>query len=314
MFGKLMNNYYYGKSGKGDYTPDDLPKNRWQLFWEMLRVRFSGLMRLNLMYVVVWLPAMILTLITFLSILNVAGAEEPAKNVDLGSIIYTWLLFLVPCIAITGPCTAGIAYVTRNWARDEHAFIWSDFKDAIKANWKQALPVSALTGVMPLVCYVGWTFYRNYAQQNAIMIIPQYLLLMIGLIFSICVTYAYPLMVTYELRFRDLLRNSVLLGIGRLPISAAMRLLHCVPVLIAFGVAMLWNPVVVAIILFGYYLLIGFSLSRFVTASFTNAVFDKVLNPRIPGAQVNRGLNTNPDDDDEDDEDGEEDGSEAPEA
>lgn len=30
-----MNSYYYGKSGKGDYTPDDLPKNRWQLFMEM---------------------------------------------------------------------------------------------------------------------------------------------------------------------------------------------------------------------------------------------------------------------------------------
>ena len=54
-----MNSYYYGKSGKGDYTPDDLPKNRWQLFLEMLRTRMSGLCRMNLMYFVAWLPAMI---------------------------------------------------------------------------------------------------------------------------------------------------------------------------------------------------------------------------------------------------------------
>ena len=26
MFGKMMNNFYYGKSGKGDYRKDDLPK------------------------------------------------------------------------------------------------------------------------------------------------------------------------------------------------------------------------------------------------------------------------------------------------
>ena len=32
-----MNNYYYGKSGKGDYKRDDLPKTRRQLFFEMLR-------------------------------------------------------------------------------------------------------------------------------------------------------------------------------------------------------------------------------------------------------------------------------------
>ena len=29
MFGKMMNRYYYGKSGKGDYTKEDLPTNRW---------------------------------------------------------------------------------------------------------------------------------------------------------------------------------------------------------------------------------------------------------------------------------------------
>ena len=42
MFGKFTNNYYYGKSGKGDYQKDDLPRTRWQLFWEMLRVRFAA--------------------------------------------------------------------------------------------------------------------------------------------------------------------------------------------------------------------------------------------------------------------------------
>ena len=42
MFGKMMNRYYYGKSGKGDYTKEDLPQTRWQLFWEMLRVREVG--------------------------------------------------------------------------------------------------------------------------------------------------------------------------------------------------------------------------------------------------------------------------------
>ena len=72
MFGKLMNNFYYGKSGKGDYRKEDLPKNRWQLFWEMLRIRFSALIRLNLMYVVVWLPAMAVLMIAAMYILTLA--------------------------------------------------------------------------------------------------------------------------------------------------------------------------------------------------------------------------------------------------
>ena len=59
MFGKFMNNYYYGKSGKGDYTPDDLPKTRLQLFFEMLRVRLSALCRMNLIYMIPWLPTIL---------------------------------------------------------------------------------------------------------------------------------------------------------------------------------------------------------------------------------------------------------------
>ncbi|MBR2663400.1 MAG: YesL family protein [Clostridia bacterium] len=335
MFGKLMNNYYYGKSGKGDFRKEDLPENRWQLFWEMLRTRLSALCRLNLMYVVVWLPAMIVIMMTFLSGLTnlntmmgpqggtlkqmveeSAGQENALTYTDeeiaklaeanpaeyLQSSIYTMLLILVPCIAITGPCTAGVSYVVRNWARDEHAFIWSDFKDAVKENWKQGLAISVITGLMPIVLYPGWQFYGRMAAQNAIMIVPQMIVLMIGLLWAICITYIYPLMVSYQLKFRDLLRNGLLLGVARLPMSVGIRLLHCLPVAIGFLLCYLWHPIYGILILGGYYLLIGFTLSRFVTASYTNGVFDKYLNSRIEGAKVNRGLRQETDEDEDDEE------------
>ena len=53
-------------------------------------------------------------------------------------------------------------------------------------------------------------------------------------------------------------------------------------------------------ILFAYYVLIGFSLSRFVTASYTNAVFDRFINPRIEGAKVDQGLYKPEEDEDPD--------------
>lgn len=58
MFGKMMNNYYYGKSGKGDFRREDMPETRMQLFKETLRTRFASLIRLNLLYALIWLPAM----------------------------------------------------------------------------------------------------------------------------------------------------------------------------------------------------------------------------------------------------------------
>ena len=51
-----------------------------------------------------------------------------------------------------------------------------------------------------------------------------------------------------------------------------------------------------------YYVLVGYALSRFVMASYTNAVFDRFINPRLAGVKVNRGL-AEPEEDDGGDED-----------
>ena len=333
MFGKMMNNFYYGKSGKGDFTKEDLPTTRWQLFWQTLRVRFSGLIRLNLMYFVVWIPAVIV-LIYFGSIAisaltggmdpnaaasagaEVAAAVETApvseetlspdaiNNLRQGlyNICFWGLLLLWPCIAITGPATAGVCYVTRNWARDEHAFIWSDFKDAVKENWKRSLIISTITGLIPFLVYIGWTFYGQMAAGQMLMMIPQVLILLLGIIWAISVTYMHPFNVSYDLGVKGQIRNGLLLGIARLPMSVGIRLLHCVPTALAVLIFLLTGNLLFLFLLVAYYLLIGFSLSRFISASYTNMVFDKYINARIEGAQVNKGLREEDDDADEGDE------------
>ena len=307
MFGKMMNNFYYGKSGKGDFNKDDLPTNRWQLFWEMLRVRFSALIRLNLMYVVAWLPTMIVLMIGALSLTTGMITEDGqvVENVveQAQSILFFTLVLLIPCVTITGIVTPGVAYVTRNWSRDEHAFIWSDFKDAVKENWKQGIVLSLVTSLVPIIVYTCWNFYGSLAStQSAFMMVPQVLVLMVGVIWYLAITYMHPLIVSYKLKMKDVVRNGVLLAIARLPMSVGIRLLHCLPMVIGVGLAFFVSPMYCILGLFAYYLIIGFSLSRFVTASYTNGVFDRFINSKIEGAVVNRGLNTEADDDEDEDE------------
>ena len=219
---------------------------------------------------------------------------------------------LFPCIAITGPFTAGLSYVTRNWARDEHAFIWTDFRDAVKSNWKYPLVISTVTGFLPLAVYVAWIFYGNMGKQNPIMCVPQIVVAVLGALWAISVTYMHPLTVTYDLKLKDVFRNSFIFGVGRLPFSIGIRLLHCVPVLVFVLIQYLFNlDLMLSVVILGvYYVLIGFSLSRFITASYTNMVFDRFINNRIEGARVNRGLQET---DDNDEEDAEEDEGAEPE-
>lgn len=321
MFGKFMNNYLYGKSGKGDYTKDDLPTTRGQLFREMLRVRLSGLMRLNLIYMLAWLPAMIVIAYHLILIFTVLGDMANANvlldegtllkaDFDLQitqgveqvkSIIMFGLLLLIPAMTVTGPFTPGLCYVTRNWARDEHAFIFSDFKDAVKENWKQGLLTGFITGLVPVVVYVCWEFYGSLASTNGMLyVVPQMLTLLVGILWMMSLIFTYPLMVSYKLRYPQLIRNAFLLTMGRLPQTVLFKLITLVPALIGVAVAFFTVYYVWAVVfLFLYYLLFGFAFSRFVSASFTNAVFDKFINSRIDGATVDRGLHKDDDDDDE---------------
>ncbi len=335
MFGRMMNNYYYGKSGKGDFRKEDLPQNRRQLFTDTLKTRLSALCRINLLYMLIFLPMMIMLMYHFTNILSVTSnimlieqndyasyvetlteAEEEVRITEeqfealkndsniigdmLDNTVLRMLIWLIPCMAITGPFTAGLSYITRNWARDEHAFIWTDFKDAVKTNWKQSLILSVITSILPLMVYIGWKFYGQMAAQNTIMVVPQVLVVLIALIWAISITYMHPLTVTYELKTKDVIRNGLLLGVARLPMSVGIRLLHCVPALIGAALIYFWNPMIGMLILFGWYALIGFAISRFITASYTNAVFDRFINPRIEGAKVNQGLYQQEDDDEED--------------
>lgn len=313
MFGKMMNSFYYGKSGKGDYRKEDLPKNRWQLFFEVLRVRLSGLVKVNLLYVVVWIPMIALLVMTLLAamglltdMINEAGeivGDWTAFTDSLLSVVYTGLIFAIPCIAITGPFTAGIAYITRNWARDEHSFIWSDFKDTLKENWKQALITSIITGVIPFLVYVGYVTYGQMIEtMGMFFIVPQVLIIMLAVVWSLALIYIYPLMVSYKLTYGQLIRNALLLAVGRLPQTLALRLMSLLPMVIAVVVLFFTSAFeIVMLVMVALYALFFLAFNRLAYASYSNGVFDKYINAHMEGVAVNRGL-SEPDDDDEGDE------------
>ena len=88
----LMNNYFYGKQGKGDFTLADLPQNRLQLFGAVLKVRWSQKVLLNALYLLIWIPAIIWTAMNLGALYNLADAATEAPAGGTASIILTWLL------------------------------------------------------------------------------------------------------------------------------------------------------------------------------------------------------------------------------
>ena len=382
----IMHNYFYGKAGQADYTVEQMPTNRKQLFFTTLKVRFSSMVGVNLLYLVFMLPLLIWlflgyqTLAVYLPLdgdgtdeyairleevepglvqeyreyyaLNqqisrliekygssdaVTAAFETAsavssedKDVDGNPIeehkytkeqwetmksdmvshfnaydlaltqarngnITTTLLIAIPLFIIASLGRPGMMYVLRNWARDDHSFVWQDFKEAIKGNWKQALPLGLINGLSFFLFYIAWVTYGELASGTSwAFSIAQGLMLVLLIVWWMMNEVVYTMMVTYEMKFSVLIKNSVLMVIARLPIAFLILLgTVAVPVILSF-IPMPYG----FLVMFLFYALIGFALTGFVQASFSNYCFDKYLNPRIAGAEVNKGIYT-PDEDEE---------------
>ncbi len=285
----FFNNFYYGKAGKADYTPDQLPKNRVQLFFSMLRIRFTGIIGMSLLYTLFCLPAIVWTLINLsaitLSLQNDSGVVQEglsALNAAMGY-LHMYLLVIIPLLGLCGVGATGQMYVLRNWARDQHSFVMSDFKDSIKGNWKQGLVIGLLNGLSLYIVYVAYVFYGGMSAQNLFFVVPQMFVVVAGAVWWMMNMVIFPMMVTYQMKLRHLIRNALIMAVGRLPFSL---LFWVGSLIIPVAVSLLIAPEITILI----YAVIGFGLTGFIYASYANSCFDKFLNPRIQGAEVNRGL------------------------
>jgi uncharacterized membrane protein YesL len=179
-----------------------------------------------------------------------------------------YLLFCIPIITI-GPATAGMTLVLRNWARDDHSWVWSDFWDGMKSNFWQALAVFGIDALAAIILWVNIQFYNAMGQTNQIFFMIKYLVLGIALIFAMMHIYIYPMMVTYKLRLRDMFKNAFIFTAAKLPHTIGIFAL-CVGLFIA-SIYLYVLPLFI----------ITFSLCGLIVNSFTNAVFDKYINVHL---------------------------------
>lgn len=288
----FFKDYFYGRSGKKDFTEADLPANRLQLFRDTLSVRKGSMVGMNLLYLLIWIPAIVWTFMNLVQ-LYLAPYEDPAALLGFfNQVAYSYLLVLFPLVAITGPFNMGVSYVLRNWARDEHSFAFADFKSAMKANWKQGLVFSTISGLIPLVTYLGVSFYMGMSGASALFFLPLAILLAVAALWYLTSSILPTMIVTYDQGFLSLLRNALLMTLAALPRAIGIRLatlaVPCIVLICAFcfpGALGYVSAGAVAL-----YAIILPIFNKFICASHANALCETYLNPKIEGARTDIGL------------------------
>lgn len=167
--------------------------------------------------------------------------------------VLTTVLFLV--LWGSGPASAGLAYVTRCFAREEHSWILTDFIGKMKENFKQSMLIVFIDFFvllfLPYAIMQYWTLY--VAKNQFVWLILFCVCIHAFTIYTFMHYTIYQIMVTYDGKFRHLLKYSLLIAFGKAPMNL---LLTIIPVAILFVLFNYLQPIPAMIIVLG--LLFGF--------------------------------------------------------
>lgn len=267
----FFNKMIYGDPNKKDLIVEE-KQNPIQAFFEILKIKIWELCKVNLLFALFVIPTAVWVGINF-SVLSQNMGENASDLVD--GVTFIFLLGMIPCIMIMSIGLPSLSYITRSYAREFHVWLFEDFIEKIKENWKQSLLYSLVLGVAIFLLYFGIRFYTlNQGAMPGAMIFRTISYVMLGLVL-LSTIYAYPLMVTFELKFKHLIRNSIILTIGRLPQTLLIVVLTgIIPVLLGW-LALTWQYGLLVFI--AYFALFGMSFNAFIINAFTNQVFERFI-------------------------------------
>lgn len=251
------------------------PQNRRQLFLCVLSDQFFSISGINFLYALFWLPFIIWTVYTLLSL---KANMDQSTALDSLRQLHLYFFGLIPCFLLIGPAKAGMALTMRNWAKEEYTPALNTFFKGFRENLKQALTVSAITAIILLVLW-----YSLLISLRSGMVFVFYILLaalILFVLFLLSQQCLYCLMVTYDLPLRSLIKNAVILTLLRFPTAILILAGSLFPILvyIAFVLIrpqMLYSLLIIPVL---YYLLLGFSLTELIQASWSNMLCDRFLN------------------------------------
>lgn len=203
----------YNKPGPG-VNKDEPPKAAPVRFFEIFFRKFTKLIQANLLFFVPFL--VVATLMFFAALVK----YEIPLSFEGGIVVFDlWGIFVVPLPTILlSPFVAGLTVITRNFVREEHAFIWSDFIRTVKTNLRLFIKNGFVCYLVFAILNFAIRYYYYQSISSWFFYIPLGLCIFIALVFIFAQYYMPIILITFDLKYRQAFKNALifaLLGAGR---------------------------------------------------------------------------------------------------
>ena len=287
------------------YAASTLPTNRWQLGWDVFKTNTGKHFKINLLTLVFLLPFIAICVLTYMYKLANVDILPFTQNMAIGYPSYPstfglsanlalsasveFFKFLIVGILVGAVGLSGGFYVMRNMVWAEGVIVGSDFFKGVKQNYFvvlfSLLFYGVIMGLSVISVNMAQLFIDTCTGIKWLLISAQVLTYIIMGIVSIMVLYMITLGVTYKLSFGKLIRNSFILTIGLIPTNVFFAFLAALPFLLfSLKVSMLMALAIVLVFVW------GFSIFMLIWTDYSNWVFDRFINDKVPGAKKNRGI------------------------
>jgi uncharacterized membrane protein YesL len=156
-----------------------------------------------------------------------AESRHPAMNV-LDTRVYRWLetatdffllnlMWLAACLPVVTifPSTAAMFGVVRDWVRGKEGSLTRTFITRFRENLGQSLLVGAIWTVFGVALFLDFLVANQLSYWAEIVL--KSLLVLVSTLYAFGSVYLFPVMVHYETDWKTVIKNSVLMSIGRLP-------------------------------------------------------------------------------------------------
>ena len=237
--------FNFDKAGPG--VDKDAPKKKGIfLYTELFFRKLLPLVKVNMLYFLTSLPVMAVYNIIIINVLASVLPQEIKGNAWQLSLILTAVITI---LWGTGPVTSGYIYILRNFAREEHAWIASDFFEKSRETFKLGITV-LLCDILVLILEIyAVNVYVGLIRQGYTFV--QFALLASVILFAIYTFmhyYIYELSVTFENGIRKTFKNAFVMGLAMLPANLFLTIFVIVVTFFAFAV--LPPSLIIALMLF----------------------------------------------------------------
>ncbi len=225
----LFNSERYTKPGKGVEKNEKQKPAFVRFFITFWNKRFK-ILGVNALFVLFNLVALALLWLCFTGAVSFynsfnGGSEFLAKvsagaaaetNIYNGALLFVLIFFTcVPVFAI-GPIRAGFTYVIKCFYKEEPCFVWNDFITKSRSNVSLSTKYSIISAIVGFL--VAMSFSANMVITSpsrgmpfAICFVEWAITLFFLVLASMMSLFAYPMMVTFNVNLRQLLKNSFIL-------------------------------------------------------------------------------------------------------